>query len=64
MKDYQYAALKRFADRNGRYWKDALRNHWQQACARLGDEAGPLQELRNSATFGVRGLARFKFTVN
>lgn len=48
-------ALRTYAARHGRCWKQALRQAWMDA-----SEPGILQALRNAAHFGPRGLNRFK----
>ncbi len=66
--------LHRFAFLNGRYWKQALRDAWMQACAHedeeevlghghqahVGNYRSVLQGLRNDPDFGPSGLNRYK----
>lgn len=62
----QLDALKAYAKQKGRYWKQALRDDWYNACAKVSPElSGPLQQVRN--TLGPTWLNRFRlpqFTVN
>lgn len=51
----ELAALHAYADLHGRVWKQALRDAWMMA-----SEPGILQQLRNDARFGPRGLNAFK----
>lgn len=53
----EHAALNDYATRHGRRWKDDLRTAWMNA-----SETGILQQLRNSARFGPRGLIRYRPT--
>lgn len=48
-------ALKAFAIRHGRTWKQALRDAWMTA-----GEPGILQQLRNDTSFGPQGLNALK----
>jgi hypothetical protein len=51
----QWEAIKTYAARHGRTWKESLRQDWMQACANVDPEiAGYLQQIRN--TFGPRWL--------
>ena len=52
----EYAALKAYAETHGRTWKAQLQAAWMSA-----SEPGVLQQLRNAAHFGPRGLAAFRF---
>jgi hypothetical protein len=53
--DEQVAALEAYAARHGRNWKAALREAWMTA-----SEPGLLQQLRNAAYFGPRGLINYR----
>lgn len=58
----QLAALKTFADANGRTWKDKLRTAWSNGRYRDyngTDNYGYLQQVRN--TFGPGWLIKFSF---
>ena len=58
----QLAALRTFADANGRAWRFNLSTAWSNGryCDYNGaDEYGLLQQIRN--TFGPRWLVRFRF---
>lgn len=52
----EIAALKAFAERHGRNWKQALRDAWM-----IASEPGILQQLRNDTGFGPAGLNAFRF---
>ena len=62
LKDYQLAALRTFAQANGRNWKSALNDAWSTGRYRNyngADDEGALQEIRNY--FGPSWLVRFSF---
>ncbi len=52
----QIAALQRFADRHGRYWKAALSLAWSTGADEREDDCGPLRTVRN--VLGPRWLYR------
>ena len=63
LKDYQLAALRTFAQANGRNWKSALNHAWSTGRYQDyngADDVGALQEIRNY--FGPSWLVRFSFT--
>lgn len=51
----QWEALKAYAEANGRYWKQSLRDAWMTGDYGSFAEAGLLQQIRN--TFGPRWLS-------
>lgn len=57
----QLAALRAFANDNGRSWKRELNHAWSTGdwSQDHGDNAGLLQQIRN--TFGPSWLVKFKF---
>ena len=44
----QVAALVRYANSHGRYWKSALNNAWQTGIYSTGDNTPALQQVRNN----------------
>ena len=62
----QREAILWFAWEHGRRWKEALRDEWMRACARLParvagfEYRSSLQQLRNDPRFGTSGLAKFR----
>ena len=53
----QQAAVARFAQRNGRYWKSALRRLWESG-APTDDDGALLRQVRNE--LGPTWLAKAK----
>lgn len=57
--DDERDALATYAATHGRNWKAQLRDDWMNART-----SGILQQLRNSANFGPRGLTNFRLPVS
>lgn len=55
----QLAAVRAFAEQNGRTWKAALRSVWETGNYSRIDAAAELQQVRNA--FGPRWLIGFNF---
>jgi hypothetical protein len=53
----EISALVAYAKVHGAHWKSALQTAWMNA-----SEPGILQQLRNDAGFGPRGLLAFRVT--
>ena len=59
----QFEALEKFAEINGKGWKDDLRDCWMTGNYRDYDASSletELQQLRNSFDFGPSGLIKYK----
>lgn len=49
---------------NGRYWKTALRQAWQNGSYRCGERnETELRVLRNAGYFGPKGLVKYRVQV-
>jgi len=57
----QKTALRKFAAQQGRQWKACLRDMWMSGNYWGTDtDSSTLQQLRNSASFGPRGLIKVR----
>lgn len=56
----QQQALRAFAKKHGRYWKQELRWCWETGRYEDSDDSASLQQVRNG--FGPSWLVRFRLT--